>query len=365
MGNDKKKLKKVKKGMSPEAKRNLGLAFRSLISNQACVDGGKEAPWWIAVIFFVLAICLPVIPITVSYSNAYGSSFLSSYTYSSDRGIEETFTKLNAEGYQFNVNDGLMTFNKPVSEQPVATDIIHDSSRSTTEIPDYQYYNFLVYITDKTGADLSIFVTNLDAAKYEVGTLNPYDEAKADEYAAKGTTFYTPSFVVFTPNTMAMGVYKVETTTRSGASFGGLNWNHTEKGDLIAKVLSVDTSLVESAKTKAIFNNWKSVLNDSYVDQKNENTMKMSLIYLGVYAGLILFMGLMIFLLTRGKNSVYRYLNIWTCQKIAWWAAFTPAVLGMILGFFLSTNVIGQMSFIVLLSIRIMWLSMRQLRPIQ
>ena len=363
--NKPKKLKKQRAQMSPQAKRNLINVFKGIISNQSCVDGGKEAPWWIAVIFLLISVCLPVIPITVNYSKSYGSSIISSYNYNIDRGVEKTFETLQANGYTFNVSGGTMSFNKPVSTEPVATDIIHDSSRSTTEIPDYQYYNFMVYITEKTGNELSNFVNVLDQTKYEVGTLNKYDEAKKAEYDEKGTKFYTPSFLILTPSTMAMAVYKYETTTRAGSTYGGLDWNNTKDGNLITRVLTVDAELIGAAKTKAILTNWKVVLDETYISQKNETTLKMSFIYLGVYAGLILFLGLMVFILTRGKNSVYRYLNVWTCQKIVWWAAFTPAVLGMILGFVIPTNMIGQMAFIVLMSLRVMWMSMRQLRPVQ
>ena len=98
---------------------------------------------------------------------------------------------------------------------------------------------------------------------------------------------------------------------------------------------------------------------------KNDAKWKTTLIYFGVYAGLMFFLGLMVFLLTRGKNNPFSSLNFWVCQKIAWWSAFSPAVLGMILGFVLSGNTIGSMAFVLLASLRIMWLSMRQLRPLQ
>ena len=339
--------------MSPETKRNLGNVFKSIISNQAAIDGAKETPWWVATIFFVLSICLPVIPITVAYSKSYGSSFVSSYNYNSDVGVQNTFTSLKADGYVFNVEGGLLSFNKPVSNDPVATDTYRGA------------YNFLVYITDKTGDDLSAFVTILDNAKYESGTTNKYDEAKVEEYATNGTSFYTPGFVVFTKETMVMAVYKEGTTTRAGSTLGGLTWNNCPDGDIITRVLDVDNELTGANKTKAIFENWKSVLNETYIHQRDINTRNMSLIYLGVYAALVVFLGLMVFVLTRGKTNVYRYLNFWVCQKISWWASFTPAVLGMVLGFLMSSNVIGQMAFIVLASLRIMWMSMRQLRPRQ
>ena len=108
----------------------------------------------------------------------------------------------------------------------------------------------------------------------------------------------------------------------------------------------------------------KKVFNNTYLNQKKKTLWSNTGIYAAIYAGILLFLGLMIFILTRGKNNPFKYLNIWQCQKIAWWASFTPAILGMALAFLFSGNAIGQLAFILLLSLRVMWLSMRQLRPV-
>ena len=86
-----------------------------------------------------------------------------------------------------------------------------------------------------------------------------------------------------------------------------------------------------------------------------------SLLFLGIYVGLVFVMGLLVFVLTRGKNNMFNYLTFIDTQKIVWWACLTPAILAMILGFIL-TN-FAQMMFIVLLGLRVMWISMKQLRP--
>ena len=51
-----KKLKKVNKGMSPKTKNILVNSFKGIISNQSCIDNGKEAPWWLAVLFLLFAV---------------------------------------------------------------------------------------------------------------------------------------------------------------------------------------------------------------------------------------------------------------------------------------------------------------------
>ena len=136
-----KKLKKQRKPMSPETKRNLINVFKSIISNQAVIDGAKETPWWVAVIFFVISICLPVIPITVSYRKAYGASFVDNYSYNSDRGIENTFTAAKADGWEINVDNGILTFNKEVTDEAIAKDI----NTATGQ------YNLLLLVTNKSG----------------------------------------------------------------------------------------------------------------------------------------------------------------------------------------------------------------------
>ena len=105
------------------------------------------------------------------------------------------------------------------------------------------------------------------------------------------------------------------------------------------------------------------VFNNTYINQKNKTLWTNTGIYAAIYAGILLFLGLMVFVLTRGKNNPFKFLNIWHCQKIVWWASFTPALLGLILAFLFAGNMIGQMAFILLISLRVMWLSMKQLRP--
>ena len=350
MANNKpKKLKKEKKGMSIETKTTLITLLKSIISNEACVEGGKNAPFWIAIIFFVVSVCLPVIPISVNQAKTYGSSFVSSANYALDRGLTNTSEKLKANGYEFVVKNGLLTFNKPVGDEFAAADIITDEKGN-------QEYNFLFYLSEKTGDDLKHLADSITATRYAAGTLQVSIDETIDRYC--------PSFIILSTETLAVGVFKKGTTEIATSTYGGLNWSNTSSEELLTRVLNVDPELTGIDKTAAVFNNWKGVFNEVYVAQRTRQTLIMSFIYLGVYAGLVLFLGLMLFLLTRGKNNAFNYLKIYAGMFIACCAAFTPAVLGMILGFIFASNIIGQMGFIVLIAIRAMWLSMRQLRPI-
>ena len=354
-----------RKPMSPQAKRNLGNVFKSIISNQAAIDGAKEAPLFIAIIFLLLSIILPLIPILVTTSSYYGSSFVANYSYSADQGLAYTTNDLKTKGFEFKVLGGNLTFYKDgqefdtTNQELVSYHTLKDGNEKT-------YYNFMFYITNLTGQDLVDYVSTISAKQFESGTIMPRtaDPIDIERYERDNVTFYTPSFIILAKETMGMQLFKFNSTTAAAASYGGLDWSHTADGDLLVRTSDVSKKAETTTEIEAIFDNWRGVLNEVYENQKVKTVWTQVGIFAGVYAGLILFMGLMLFLLTRGKNNPYsKVITFFVSQKIAWWASFTPAVLGMILAFIMPGNVIGQMGFIVLVSIRIMWLSMRQLKP--
>lgn len=349
-----KKVKKVKKGMSPQARRNVANGFKSILSNQACIDSAKESPWWIAIIFLAISIFLPVIPIWSNASKAYGSSFLQT-TYNSDRGVFNTFQQLQTENYKLEISGSLMSITKndaPVPDDPI---IKYDymEVRDLEETPS-TVINFITVIVPDN--QVAAKVQELANTQYLQYSTTPWEESMAE----LGKSPYIPSFLVLGRSTLGMATYKYQSNARAGASSGGLTYTKAYDGDLIARILG-DTSVPD--KIEQSFVRFKGFMDQTYLEVKNITVRNTVLLYLGVYLGLALILGLMIFLLTRGKNNPFRYLNFFVTQRIAWWALFTPALLGMIFGFILSGNIIGQMAFIVLASLRIMWLSMRQLRP--
>lgn len=361
--------KKQRKPMSPQAKRNLINVFKSIISNEAAMDGAKEAPSFIAFIFLLLSICLPLIPIMTTVSSYYGSSFVATYNYGADQGLAATTKSLKADGYEFKVSGGLMSFYQNGQEAAAAKRSTPEAvATHTLKDGNNEYYNFMFYITDVKGADFDAYVSMVNAIQYESGTLTPRSENLVDieRYERDGTTFYIPSYIILGKDTMGVQLYKYNSCDPVIATYRGLDWNNTNTSerDLLSRVADLSNKKDDQTETEVIFNNWKSVFNETYENQKWKTMWIQTGIYAGVYAGLILFLGLMIFIITRGKTNPNRTINFFVALKISWWTAFTPALLGMILGFIFAGNTIGQMAFIVLLSIRVMWLTMRKLtRP--
>lgn len=383
-----KKLKKAneRRGLSPKAKFTLVNVFKGLISNQAVIDGSKESAWWVAAIFLVFSIFLPLVPNFVSLSNANGANFISTYNFGLDQEMTRFAYTMDSNNVELMVEGGKLHYYENGTEKPEKfedltqleyTDPVTGESLSYFQVTfdklDHEYH----YVNSVTGqVDIRVFtcsdtnlrktVKALTQQYFKVGTvLNPTDD--------KDEKHYLPNLVIFTPTTFAVAVYKANTTTQAATSYGGLNWVNTSKkvgiierllGDGVDKVTTLSETDFVNQYSASSFKEFKKICKETYLYQKEITKWQTTGIYAGIYAGIIVFLGIMVFILTRGKTNPYKFLNVWHCQKISWWASASPAILGTILSLIFAGNSIGQMAFILLVSLRIMWLSMKQLRPV-
>lgn len=377
-----KKLKKKKTGMNPKVKFTLTHAFKGVISNQSVIDGSKESPWWVAAIFFVFSVIIPLLPNFVKIANSNGGSFINSVNYGFDDGITALAYDMHAQGYDLKAKNGLLHFYEQESENP--SKFINPSDNPTYfEVPTEEYaytvnansgtqYALRVFFwtKDLSSSKLSKYVNTVAKQKFKIGTTEFPDLEPID-----GQKYYTPNIMVITPETLAVALYKSNGTKQMATSLGGLDWKSFSTKVGLFEYLNkegIKTGEIDTLDRNGYINEYRAgvmkrmirVFNNTYLNQRTKTLWSNTGIYAGIYAGIILFLGLMIFILTRGKANPFKYLNIWHCQKIAWWASFTPALLGMILAFIFSGNMIGQMAFILLVSLRVMWLSMKQLRPV-
>ena len=190
-------------------------------------------------------------------------------------------------------------------------------------------------------------------------------------------TYYRPTFVVLYKD----GIYTYLTNAQSFKKITSVagDWKHYLNKDvgLVERLVNVEgydaatltdkdangdyLLLRDEAYTSSVQLEMNKVYNESYITSKNNSFLMYTFVFFGVYLILIVFMGLMIFILTRGKKNPMNYMTFWLSLKIAMWASISPAILALILGFIL-TN-FATMFFILLYGVRVMWLSMRQLRP--
>ena len=347
--------------MKPKAKKFLSNFFFGFFSNDHAIEGSKSNPWWVGLIIALFATLIPVVPITVSQAKTYGASFLSGNTYRFDQNISLATVTLLNENKEFKVENKELVFY--ADGNAVATTIDND------EAPVFQHVNSVnnqielsVYYTKREDKALASYITSISDKVYKVNGV----EVPEDGYEGGK---YSPSFVVLS----AKGIYtrlNQDDSTNAGTNTYtnfSADWKHFEEGfALLNGALPENTTvdkvdLNNSKDVSEIFNNWKTYYNKAYLTQKTNNTWMTSLLFWGIYVVLVFVLGLLVFLLTRGKNNMFNYLKFFDTQKIVWWASLSPAILAMILGFIFAN--FAQMMFIILLGMRVMWISMKQLRP--
>lgn len=364
--------------MKENTKKWLGDIFISQVNNQRAIDSAKKRPWWVAVAMFFLGTFLPVIPLMVSQGNTYGASFMDqNYTYGYDQALAETTLQLDSNGYRLEIKEGqLLAYHNEVKLEntwtldsngqakdltPIATThTFKDGVRNETL---HVYYSDRPYSTgENTVKGLIEYVSGIKYVN-NVDSIAIYNDT--DEFH-KQFGAYTPSFLVLYKDGAYSAIYKSGSTAVAHSSYSGFNWNNNkETTNLIADILTVDGGYINEYKTKAyvehINNSWKEVFNVCYADQKIVSFWSISGIFYGIFFLLNIFMGFMMWLLTRGKMNPNRGLKVYTCWWISGWTCVCPGLLAMIVGFIYAPA--QQIAFIVLLGLRTMWLSMRQLNP--
>ncbi|HPY79954.1 MAG: hypothetical protein GXY57_03925 [Erysipelotrichaceae bacterium] len=360
--------------MKAKTKQNIKTGFRSLISNDAVMETAKNTHWWTAVIVGIVAAFLPIIPITVSASQQYGASFLSGYTQNMETYLTKAAMDLNAAGVDFVVADSRLEYRDNDVVQLTnedGYDLVYEYVSDRDGIHQIEFQVYYTWLSDSKKETKNIYTLIADVIEnadntYVVGTTNPKDI----ENDSEETEYYLPSYILLSKYGIHARIMKPDSTEAfaTPTSFG--DWKHTKEGTkLIEDSLIVKDKednpipqlLEDSNYTQGVLNNWKQYFNESFITMRDSNVMSSTLVYYGVYLLMILFMGLMLFLLTRGKRNIFNYLKFGICLKMSAWSTITPAILGLILGFALPGLVMYY--FIVLFGIRVMWMSMKQLRP--
>ena len=343
--------------MKEKTKTFLSNFFGGLLSNQRAIDGAKTNPWWVAVIIGLVGIILPVLPITISQAKTYGASFLASNKYNFDQNIASLTVEMLNNGEEFVIDDNhLLQYQAnpelPArgNEEPIATKVNSSDGQ----------YELMIYYMDAGKDSLNAFIGEIDKKQYKVGSTND---------AVEEDVKYAPSYLILGKEGLYCRLNKYNSTDAGSNTVTNFNtdWKEFEPGHkLLASTLG-EMVLAEinpntSSEVKdTIFHNWEAVFNKVYLSQKRYNVWVTTAMFFGIYLGLIILMGLLLFLLTRGKNNMFNYLKFMDTEKMAWWTSLTPGILAMIVGFIFSN--FAQMAFIILLGLRTMWIAMKQLRP--
>lgn len=345
--------------MKERTKEIITDGFGSLVSNASALRGAKAGPFWLTLVMFILGIILPVIPMFVAQANTNGSSFLNSYSY----GLEKTVSTVACD-LKFNRNaEFVINQDHLLSITEAGTDVNFSNFGTTTPYATYlnkatNQYDLTVYLSDATTEkEKNVVVEAINKIYYASGTT---------EVTAGIDKIYRPNFIVLYKNGIFMAIYSNNSTQVLVSSYNGDFKTIEPANNCLEKLLTVknvNPNLGEDAYTNGVYKNFKVVLDRSYDTLKIRNTWVSSSIYLGIYFALCVVLGFIMWLITRGKNNPNNYFSIWLCMKIQGRLVFCPGLITLIVGFFLTSQT--PLIFIMTVGLRIMWISMKELRPIQ
>ena len=340
--------------------------LRTLWSNDANMNYALNHKWYWSVLIGIISLIITLIAPVVNALNVKGSSYVG--TAASDPfyyGLFEYNEDADDTTYAIKFADGKLagSYTFETYENYTAQ---KDESKPLPK-PYYSYIRQDLHVLD-------IYVTDLahdDKTYLELilGSNPNYGDASTEARTSMELEKYTrtSSFIFFSSDRIYSRLYANNTAVSSIngnynhvlEAFSELGSSYTFKDILSHKLSDVDSTNL--AQHKKIMDNYKAYSDKIYIDTKNEQALITLGIYAAINAGVLLLMGFVIWLMCRGKNNPNRSLKIWHGWQISAFQALTPSILALIIGFIMAQ--FAAMGFVLVYSFRVMYLSMKYLRP--
>ncbi len=324
----------------------LGLG---LFSNRRLIDESEEHSYISAFVVLFISLIISLLPIFVSVMNTNGGALI---TASNNAGIDNTLTVFSKY-----LSDNKDNVNLKIDENgKVDVDASHFADGSK---------EYIVYVKQsKDGVDIDTEVLAVRICQNDQAT----DWAKMyanGQHEKDGLVSETPrSYLIITEDNLYLGTYlntakntlsedKLTITTAATLNNSITGFHINAKGTDFTTLYG---NGYESATT-----NWANLLTLEYNTVKY-NTLWINLgILLGINAGIVLIVSLLLMILTRLKSSQGVRLNYPQAFKMICFSSLSPAIIGMAIGFFMTT--FAQIGFVLCLGLRSTFLSMKASRP--
>ena len=349
--------------MKERTKETIKDGFGSLVSNAAALRGAKNGPLWLTIVMFVLAVLLPLIPLFVSQMTTNGSSFLNKYSYGLERYVTSIALDLkNNRLAQFSIDENHLL---SVKENGADVDYSYYGSAhpyATYENKNTHQYDFVVYLSNADNNTSKKALNDvIKAINYDLGTTTVSGSSASDN-------LYRPSYMILFKNGVYIAIYNSNSTKLTTESFSG-DFKSITTSDGLKDLLNVkdveasNQNVYNTVYIDGVYNNFKKFIDRSYDNLKITNTLSTVGIYAGIFFGLNIVMGFLMWLLTRGKNNPNNYFSPWLTMKIQARLGLAPGIITAIAGIFVLNML--PMIYIMTIGLRVMWISMKELRPIQ
>ncbi|MGI6713748.1 MAG: hypothetical protein ACOX3K_01655 [Bacilli bacterium] len=364
-----KKQKNQKKEISPAFLR-FKLFFRSLIKNDAAVEGGRFSPWWTSLLIALSSVVVALTPTFVQIGKTHGNQILKGDTYSTDVGLVAFSEALKEHHVSLTIEKNTEGKHRLLNAADEATTKLVFTENLTLDTQSYDYFLYktsddvakfkVFYFVEGPTSDFKILREYLRNLKYSEknpieGQIRPVSYLILTDVQLSGANYKFATEMNGTTTASAVsGDYSLLPTGYSLATFA----TKSATGENIV-------TLKENAATyekyvEGVLSNWSNFYNEAYKPVKKIAFWTLSGTYAGAYVVIVLFLGLVLFLITRGKYSVNRDWKFFQAMGVGAWMSFTPALLTLLVGLF--SPGYAAMGFIMLNSFRVMWFSMKAMR---
>ncbi len=393
-----KKVNTKKKKKDSKAWQEIKLGLSALISNDSAVKLGKKK-WYGAVLAGVLSVFVASIPTLVNYSKLSGSDILSTPSGGLVNGLvsfSETLDEkdidvvFNADTGKIELDNGkwnatfpsvggyhIYTHTYTVKQTIMQTETSLDSSSSEVQIPSTPM------VKEVTLCDLIVYnLSDLESSAFTntiFGNSDGYTDS--GEIAILKGTEPTPALAnPYSTTTLFLGkdcyslIKSPSGRDVSKAAYYkifkyegySVNLRNFVKENSHGEGYEVPRSAITEANYQkyldAVKASWSTLFNDGWNSTRVYNMWSQFGIWLAIYVGVVFFMGLMIFVITRGKSNPYSTeFTFWNSQKTAYWASMSPAILALAFGFWITK--FASLAFLIIFGVRILWMCFRSLRP--
>ncbi len=375
----------VNQTQKKEPKKNsfwegLKFFFSSLFSNDTCVEARKK-PWWTGLIIALLSCVVATLPTMVSYFSRSGSAFFDAPTNAMDTALVEFEKALSDNNVSMKIENKKLTLT--VDDEAKWNSICKDNGGNQQDFYGHYYtINNVVLGEDgkakaetKTYCDLAVYYVKADKLALVQKTIMEYASAeilaKQDPNAVlnngvKAEDKYSTNLIVFGEDSFVAFKKPVGAETYAAAIQGkydfGVNFDLKDLYKQNMKGVAYKSDLGTAAHRDEVMKAYSNFFAASWESTKNTIAWQYSGIAMAINAGLVLLFGLMIWLMTRGKQNPFHEFSFLDSEKIAWWSAAAPAILSLI-GFMPFFANFAMFIFLFLMGMRTMWMSTRTLRP--
>ncbi len=365
------KAKPIKQKKENKFLQKIIFFFKTLFSNNTCIDG-REHKWFAPVIIAILSAVIATIPTMVGRFTIQASSFFTSgYTYDYENALTAFADKTSSVSMK--ISSGELSVDETSWEAACKASFEGTPLAEKTDVAPFwgYFYKVPVTVTTTTSEDTTSVTSTKDEwycslAVYFSGDENPttYASTKLSNYLNDPnyllghTTIsnYSTNIVVIGKEAIYMAKGVKSSSSIQGAVYAKFDSQSFEGKDFHELVKANDGQKITEA--------WGAFLNEGYSSTRIVLAWQYSGIMFAIAVGIIFLMGLLIFIMTRGKNNPFRIYTFWECQKIGYYAATTPALLSL-LAFVPMFSQMTMFLFPMIYILRVTWMSMRSLRPAQ